>query len=157
MVGISLNAQEIKVEDAVYEVKEDLIFKNGVDITATLDAEQKAKIMAAYADKKQVLEKAEATQQQLEKEQEKAEKNLKKAEKEQKKAEKERKRTEKVLKQKERAQANFDRATQKHQAAQTKYTKLKAKGKLSPVDEGKWLKKIDRLNDNINKAKKKLK
>ena len=41
--------------------------------------------------------------------------------------------------------------------AQSKFERLKNKGKLSPNDETKWLEKIKKLNEKIEKAEKKLK
>lgn len=152
-LGTILNAQEITVDEVTYVVKKDVIYKNGVDVTNTLNAEEKAKILAAFEKKKLELARQEEAQRKLEK----AEKEQKKAEKEQKKAEKKQRKAEKALKQKEKAQANFDKAVKKHKDAQKKYGKLKSKGKLSPVDEKKWLEKIEKLNNNIAKAKKKLK
>lgn len=145
LMGMSVSAQEVKVNDNVYEVKKDLIYKNGVDVTNTLTADEKFQIFTAF--EKLNLEKAEA---------EKTQKRIEKAEKEQKKAEKKQKKAEKALKQKEKAQSNYDKATKKHQDALKKYEKLKNKGKLSPQDEAKWLEKIEKLNANISKAKRKL-
>jgi hypothetical protein len=39
---------------------------------------------------------------------------------------------------------------------QEKYDKLKQRGKLSPKDEEKWLKKIENYKDDAEKARKKL-
>ncbi|TBM98986.1 hypothetical protein EYD45_15835 [Hyunsoonleella flava] len=152
-IGMSLSAQEIKVNDKVYEVKKGLIFQEGVDITNTLSVEEKAKILAEFEKKQQNIAEAEATQKRIEK----AEKEQKKAEKEQRKAEKKRKKAEKALRQKEKAQSNYDKATKKFKDAQKKYEKLKSKGKLSPQDEKKWLEKIEKLNANVAKTKQKLK
>lgn len=77
------------------------------------------------------------------------EKALKKAQKAQKKAEKE-------LKAKQRAQDNFEKATKKLEQNQTKYEKLKNKGKLSPNDEEKWLKSLNKYKKEVESAQKKL-
>jgi len=138
LLGISMAAQEVKVNDNVYEVKKDLIFKNGVDVTNILTADKKSQIFAAF--EKSNIERAEAI---------KTQKRIEKAEKKQKKAEK-------ALKQKEKAQSNYDKATKKHQDALKKYEKLKRKGKLSQQGEKKWLEKIEKLNANISKTKRKL-
>ena len=145
LLGISMAAQEVKVNDNVYEVKKDLIFKNGVDVTNILTADEKSQIFAAF--EKSNIERAEAI---------KTQKRIEKAEKEQKKAEKKQKKAEKALKQKEKAQSNYDKATKKHQDALKKYEKLKRKGKLSQQGEKKWLEKIEKLNANISKTKRKL-
>ena len=150
--GLSIYAQDIKINDEVYQVKKDVIFKNGVDVTNTLSEEEKSKIFAAFNKQQQQIAEADRVQKKLEK----AEKEQKRAEKEQRRAEKKQKKAEKALKQREKAQANFDNATKKHKAAINKYEKLIKKGKLSPEDEAKWLEKIEKYKDNIAKAKKKL-
>ena len=43
---------------------------------------------------------------------------------------------------------------EKYSDAQKKYEKLKNKGKLSPVDEEKWLKKLENLKENLEKNRK---
>lgn len=159
-IGMSLSAQEIKVKDDVYEIKKGLIFKDGVDVTNTLSDAQKAEIFAAFEKEKQKLNEEEAAQKNLEKaekERKKSEKEQKRAEKEQKQAEKKQKSAEKELKQKENAQSNYNKAIKKHKEAQKKYEKLKGKGKLSPIDEQKWLEKIEKLNEKVSKTKRRLK
>lgn len=148
-----ISAQEVKINDDLYEVKKDLIFKNGVDVTNTLSDAEKSKILAAFEKKKLEIAEANEAKEKLEK----AEKEQKRAEKQRKKAEQKQKKAEKALKQKEKAQTNHDRAIKKHEDAIKKYEKLKKKGKLSPEDERKWLEKIEKLNANISKTKKKLK
>ncbi len=51
---------------------------------------------------------------------------------------------------------NYKSAQDKLAKAQKKYDKLKRKGKLSPVDESKWLEKIEKLTEKVEKAKRKL-
>ncbi|MFD2726165.1 hypothetical protein [Hyunsoonleella rubra] len=145
MIGVSIKAQEITVNEVVYEVKKDLIFKDGADVTNTLTPEEKTKIRSAFEKQQLQIEEAD-----------RAEKKLEKAEKEQKRAEKKQKQAEKALKKKQKAQSNFEKATKKHQNATKKYEKLKKKGKLSPQDEQKWLEKIEKLNTNVAKTKRRL-
>lgn len=102
-------------------------------------------------------EKAEKAQKKAEKKQKQAEKEQDKLEKEQKKIEKEQKQAEKELKQSEKAQSNLDKSIEKHEDALKKYKKLKRKGKLSPLDEEKWLEKIAKYKAASEKAKRKLK
>ncbi|WP_203256062.1 hypothetical protein [Hyunsoonleella ulvae] len=142
-----LSAQEVKVDEVIYKVENTVITKAGIDVTSTLSEAQKSKILNA----------AKAIRQQEDAEKEATQKKIEKAEKAQRKAEKKRKKAEKVLRQKEKAQSNYNKAIEKHKNAQQKYDKLKSKGKLSPVDEKKWLEKIEKLHSNIAKAKKKLK
>ncbi len=153
IIGSTVFAQEVKINDDVYEVKKDVIYKNGVDVTSTLSDDEKTKILSAFETQKIKSAEEDKAKERLEK----AEKEQRRAEKQQKKAEKKQKKAEKALKQKEKAQSNYDKAIKKHEDAITKYEKLKKKGKLSPVEEGKWLEKIEKLNANIAKTKKKLK
>ncbi len=141
-----LLAQEVKVKDVAYIVKEGVITKEGVDITSTLKQEQKDEILALAKSKKlQELANAENA------------KHLKEAEKREKKLLKGRKKSVKALKQQEKLQANFKSADKKYTKTLVKYERLKEKGKLSPVDDSKMLEKIDKLKEKLEKAKKKLK
>ena len=141
-----LLAQKISHEGKEYKIKVDKIFMNGVDVTNDVSSFDqnflKTKLKLKISDEKKAKK--------LEKERKKAIQKQKKAEKKQRKAEKE-------LKQKQNAQDNFESAQKKYEQAQRKYEKLKKKGKLSPEDELKWLDKIDRLRENIDKKEKRLK
>ncbi|WP_372757367.1 hypothetical protein [Mariniflexile sp.] len=138
-------AQEIDFNGTTYKIKGKTILKEGENVTTTLSAEEQTGIWEAFNKQKALNEEREA-----------AEKAIKKAEKEQKKAEKALKKAEKEIKAKEKAQAKFDDANEDYTDAIAKYEKLKKKGKLSPNDEAKWLKKIEGLKEDIAKAKKKL-
>jgi hypothetical protein len=46
---------------------------------------------------------------------------------------------------------------EKAEKAQKKHERLKKKGKLSPVDEGKWLEKIEKLTEKLETAQKRVK
>lgn len=153
LTGSIVFAQEVKVNDNVYEIKKDLIFINDVDVTNTLSEEEKSKILAAFEQKKLDMAKAKLSKEKIDK----AEKAQERAEKQQKKAEKKQKKAEKEMKQKVKAQTNYDKAIKTYEDAITKYEKLKKKGKLSPIDEEKWLEKIEKLNSKIEKTKAKLK
>ena len=146
-VGMTVlgNAQNVIAGGVAYEVKGKAIFKDGVNITETLTKEQKEDILTTFQKKEDIL-----------KETEKAEKELRKAEKSQRKAVKEMKKAEKELKTRERAQSKFEDANDDYNDAVKKYEKLKKKGKLSPNDEAKWLKKIEDLKEDIKKAKRKI-
>lgn len=154
-ISISVSAQNVERNGKTYEVKNERIFLDGKDVTDTLKAEDKSAILKLSEKAKteaQALKeyaKAEKEAEKLIKEKEKAEKAHKKAVKAQKKAEKE-------LKQQEKAQKRFDKATKDLSKAQKKYDKLKRKGKLSPNDEADWLKKLEKLKSDLDKAKRKL-
>lgn len=145
-------AQEVKKGEKVYEVKKEKIFLDGKEVTDTLSLEERDAILkqaSSINEKIKAAEKAEKEAKKLEKEKRKAEKAQKKAEKAQKKAEK-------ALKKQEKLQKNYKKAQDNLKKAQKKYEKLKKKGKLSPVDEGKWLDKIEKLTEKVDKAKGKL-
>ena len=57
----------------------------------------------------------------------------------------------------QKIQDNFEKAERRYQKEQKKYMRLKEKGKLSPFAEEKMLKKLEKLNTNLDKAKRKLK
>ena len=140
-----LNAQQIEYEGKEYRVKGEKIFLNGVEVTADLSADEQLVI-------KNKLKKKIA----LDKKIKSAEKAQKQAENKQKKAEKKQKQAEKELKKREKIQKNYKNAQQKYSAAQNKYEKLKNRGKLSPVDETKWLKKLESLKESLDKNEKRL-
>lgn len=134
-LGIAVNAQHVIHEGTAYEVKGKSIFSNGADITHTL-----------HKDKKDYIFKTHKNHVKANKKEEKA---IKKQDKAQKKAEKE-------LKKKGKALSKFNKASQKMEQNQVKYNKLKERGKLSPNDDVKWLKKLDGLKKNVEKSRKSL-
>src|SRR5690554_5141234 len=69
-------------------------------------------------------------------------KELKKSRDQQKKAKKSQKKAEKT----------FDKTTKKLESNQKTYETLKSRGRLSPIDDEKWLKKLERLNKDVEKA-----
>lgn len=148
-IGIIANAQKVESNGTVYKVKGEKIFKNGEDVTDLLTEAEKLQINATLKEKikkEDVLEKGK-----------KAKKDHKKGEKRHKKAEKKQKDAEKALKKNQKIQDRFEKAERKYQKEQKKFTRLKDKGKLSPVAEDKMLKKLEKLNGELDKAKRKLK
>ena len=141
-----LNAQQIEHEGKEYRVKGEKIFLNGVEVTADLSADEQLVI-------KNKLKNKIATDNKIKS----AEKAENKAENKQKKAEKKQKQAEKDLKKREKIQKNYKNAQQRYSDAQNKYEKLKKRGKLSPDDEAKWLKKLENLKENLDKNEKRLK
>ncbi len=141
-LGIIASAQQVIYEGKVHEVKGKTIFQDDVDITSSLLTDEREAIFNKLKD-----------QLKEDKNVEKAKKQRKKALK---KAEKAQKKAEKALKRKQKAQDKFNKATKRLEQNQDKYEKLKGRGKLSPNDEAKWLKKINRYKRNLAKATKKL-
>lgn len=144
-LGYIVNAQKIDYKGVIYEVKNEKVFKENVDVTETLSSEEKEQIKITLNKKIAALETSEETAKKLEKE-----------EKERRKIEKKHKKIEKELKKKEKAQSNFDRATRKHKEAVSRYGKLKKRGKLSPQKEAKWVEKIEKLKRKTIKTENKL-
>ena len=141
-----LNAQLIEHDGKEYRVKGEMIFLNGVEVTADLSADEQFVI-------KNKLKNKIATDKKIKS----AEKAQNKAENKQKKAVKKQKQAEKDLKKREKIQKNYENAQKKYSDAQKKYEKLKKRGKLSLVDEAKWLKKLENLKENFDKSEKRLK
>lgn len=143
LTPVFLSAQKVVFKNETYKIKHEKIFKDGKDITAELDEAQKATLFRINQDNieaKRILGEKDKT----EKEAKKALKNLKKAEKQRKKAERE-------LKKQNKAHQKFQDASKKLKKMQTKYEQLKRKGKLSPVEENKWLKKLEHLQKDVDK------
>jgi len=166
-ITLSAQAQEVDFNGTTYKVKGKTILQDGVDVTGTLSVNEQIGIREALRNQKaldeqqQKAEKAliderKRADKALEDERKRAERVVKKAESDLKNAEKKQKKAEKELKARDKAQSNYEKAGNKYNDAIKKYEKLKRKGKLSPNDEAKWLEKIDNLNEDISKAKRKL-
>ena len=141
----STQAQEINYNGTIYKIKGKTILQEKTDVTATLSAEEQSGIWDVFNKQKA-----------LDKERAETAKAIKKAEKEKKNAEKKQKQAEKELKAKQKAQSKFNTANDDYNKAIKKFEKLKDKGKLSPNNEEKWLKKIDNLNRTVEKSRRKL-
>lgn len=141
-LGTTVSAQEVISKGKVYEVKGKAIFQDDIDITPTLLIEERDHIYKAL--KNQI------------KNNKDAEKARKKLVKYTKNAENSQKKSAKALKQKQKAQDEFTKATKKLDQNQAKFEKLKFRGKLSPNDEAKWLKKLEGYKNDLQKATRKL-
>lgn len=140
-LGITVNAQTVTKDGKAYEVKGKSIFHEGVDVTADLLSDEKSYIFKTHKD--------------FVKAEKKAEKERKKIEKEAKKAEKERKKAEKELKRRNKAIDNLNKKTRKFDQNQDKYNRLKNRGDLSPNEDAKWMKKLNKLKHDVEKARRK--
>ncbi|PID69226.1 MAG: hypothetical protein CR989_02895 [Flavobacteriales bacterium] len=138
LLSVTVLAQKIEYNGKEYHVKKDKIFLDGVDVTTSLNDAERTAIKTTLAEKLA-----------REKKLKEAEEAQKKAEKKQKKAEKSQKKAEKKLKKRENAQKALEKSQKKHKKDMAKYEKLKRKGKLSPEDEGKWLKKLEKQKEKI--------
>lgn len=143
-------AQKIEKDGKTYEVKEERIFLNNEDVTDTITNEQKL-LLFKEAEMLVLKQSTEKEKQEREKAEKKKEKAAKKLEKEKKKAEKAAKKAEKELKRAKKLKANYKKSQDKLAQTQKKYKKLKRKGKLSPIDETKWLDKIEKLTKKVEK------
>lgn len=141
-LGFTANAQEVISQGKVYDVIGKSIFQDGVDITSTLLTDERDHIFKALKSQVKYAKHAEKARRKLEKAAKNAEKGQKKATK--------------ALKQKQKAQNKFTKASKKLKQNQEKYNKLKFRGKLSPHDEAKWLKKLEGYKKDLEKTKRKL-
>lgn len=146
LFGVTISqAQKIEYNGVNYVVKKNAIFMDGNDITNTLSLEEQVNIKNALSQK--IL---------TDKKLKEAEKAQKKAEKAQKKAEKAQKKAENEIKKKEKAKKKYSDAQKRYEKELKRHEKLRNKGKLSPEEEIKWQKKLDGLQNKIEKAKRKM-
>jgi len=135
LVSISY-AQDVVYKDKTYTVKGKSIYLDKQEVTATLSEAIKQDIFAFH--KINIAKEIE----------------VEKAEKEKKLAEKKMKKAEKALKNKVKAQKRLKKANSKLKSAIKKHQTLKKKGDISPNDEKKWLRKIEKLKKKITKSEK---
>jgi chromosome segregation ATPase len=152
-LGFLSNAQVIERDGKKYVVKKDKILLDGNDVTSTFSIEEQAQLKAEFSKLSEEIKLKKKEEERIKK----AEKEQKKAEKDKKRAESKQKKAEKALRQKEKIQSNYEKAAKNYEQAQSKYERLKKRGKLAPEDEAKWLEKIKKLNERVEKAEKKLK
>lgn len=146
LFGVTISqAQKIEYNGVNYVVKKNAIFMDGKDITNTLSLEEQVNIKNTLSQK--IL---------TDKKLKEAEKAQKKSEKKQKAAEKKQKKAENEIKKKEKAKKNYSEAQNRYEKELKRHEKLRNKGKLSPEDEVKWQKKLDGLQNKIEKAKRKM-
>ncbi len=163
-ISIFSQAQKVVTNGVVYEVKNNTIYKGETNVTDTLSKEQQKnifhlanKINKAKKDALEAEKEIKRKREELEENRDELEKSVSKDRKKEIKArEKEIKAREKALKLEKKAHKRFLKWDKKHQKAQKKYTRLLKKGKLSPVDEENWLKKLDKIQKKLEKAKEKL-
>ncbi len=129
--------------------KKSVISLDNKDVTSTPSFEPKANT-------KNKLSKETIAQEKAKKAQKKAEKAQKKAEKAQKKSERAQRKIEKEIKAKEKANKNYTNARSKYEKGLSRFEKLKNRGKLSPQDEVKWQKKLESMQNKIEKYQRKL-
>lgn len=135
-----VHAQKINHQGKIYDVKKDRIFLKGKDVSQTLTATEATAIKDALKHK--------AALEKVEKEKKIIEKKLKSAEKEQRK-------TAIQTKKREKAQANLAKNQDRLRKETKKFETLRDRGRLSPIEEEKWLKKLDKYKVRVEKAKKK--
>ena len=149
---VLVQAQKVELNGVDYVVKKNAILVDKVDVTSTLSPEMQASIKNRL--NAQIL--AEKRLAEAKKAQKAAEKAQKKAKKKQKAADKELKKAEKKLKNKEKAKARYEVAKKDLEKNIEKHQKLQEKGKLSPQDEIKWQKKLEKSRNKIEKPIKKI-
>jgi DNA repair exonuclease SbcCD ATPase subunit len=150
------SSEQVIYDGSVYEIKGDKIYKRGEKVNESLSDELKTNIRQTL-DARLALEKEiEAKKEALEAEQKAQEKALKEAENALKKAEQAQKALEKALEKKEKLREAFIDANSKYKDQKDKYERLHDAGKLSPNDEEKWAKRLDKLKSKMEEAERKL-
>jgi chromosome segregation ATPase len=150
------SSEQVIYDGSVYEIKGDNIYKRGEKVNESLSDELKTNIRQTL-DARLALEKeAEEKKDALEAEQKAQEKAIKDAEKALKEAEKKQKAIEKALEKKEKLREDFIDANSKYKDQKDKYQKLHDAGKLSPNDEEKWAKRLDKLKSKMEEAEREL-
>ncbi|MEO8935027.1 MAG: hypothetical protein ABI295_12045 [Xanthomarina sp.] len=149
-------AQEINKDKPVYVVKDSEEAKSNTGFTEKIKEDASPEVLISQDSENKIKKETSKSKKEDAATIEKYKKDLSKSKHEQKKAQEAQKKSEKALKNKEKAQGAFEKSHKKLESTQKKYQKLKNKGKLSPVDEAKWLKKIEHLKIEIKKAEIKL-
>jgi len=145
MLGLSsasLTAQSVLYKGEKYEVQDAKILKNGEDVSYKLSQQDRMIIYRKYNREVESLMIRAKQDKELQKNKKK-EKRLKK--------------TEKELKRKKNAKKSLTKAEKKLKQEKKKFKKLKEKNKLDNNDYLKWEKKLEKLNENVLKAKKRFK
>jgi len=151
------SSEQVIYDGKVYELKGDDIYYGSDKVTESLSDEQKSNIRQTLNARLALEQEVKAQKEALEAEQRAQEKALKQAEEALKKAEKEQKSLEKAAKRKEKLREDFIGASSKYKSQKEKYQKLHDAGKLSPNDEEKWAKRLEKLKSKMEKAEQELK
>ncbi|XMO88405.1 hypothetical protein AAFN75_08920 [Algibacter sp. AS12] len=154
LIGILLSCSSgervIMQDGTVYSVKSGSFYNKGKDVTEQLSSKEKQDINTALNNRLEAERIAEEKKEKLNKEQDKIEKSIEKAEKKQEALEESQEKLEEKLEAKEDAREDLLKAKEKLQNKKEKYNKLKEKGKLSPLDEEKWKKRFEGMEEEIN-------
>jgi len=156
-ISVFSQAQKVVTNGVVYEVKNNTIYKGETNVTDTLSKEQQKNIFHLANQINKAKKEALEAEKDMERKREELEENRDELEKSvSKNKKKEIKAREKALKLEKKAHKRFLKLDKKYQKAQKKYTRLLKKGKLSPVDEENWLKKLEKMQKKLERAKEKL-
>ncbi len=142
----------IMADGSVYTLKKNSYYKKGKDVTETLTREQKDAIKETRDKRLEVERLAQQEQGKLKEEQENIEKALKEAREKQKEIESNQDELTDIIEAREKAREAVLKAKDKSLKQQQRYQKLKEKGKLSPLDEEKWLNKLQGLEEKVKQA-----
>jgi chromosome segregation ATPase len=153
MTACSSGERIITDDGKIYTVKGSKIKADGIDVTETLTEEEKNKIEDLVDSKVQEREAAEDRQDELEEKKEAQEKIEEEAEKCQEEIEKKQEELEKKRERKQEIREAYVEAKRRLEDKKDKYENLKEKGKLSPRDEAKWQKKIEKLEKEVKETK----
>ncbi len=152
LVSCGSSERVIMDDGSVYTLKKNSYYQKGKDVTETLTKEDKDLIKETRDKRLEVERLAQQRQTELKEEQEKVEKALKEARKKQETIENNKEELEAVVAAREEAREAVLKAKDKSLEQQQRYQKLKEKGKLSPIDEEKWLNKLQGLEEKVKQA-----
>ena len=150
------SSEQVIYDGTVYEIKGNHVYNRGEKVTESLSDELKANIRQTLDARLAMEKEIKAQKDALEAEQKAQEKALKAAEEALKKAEQEQKALEKAAEKKEQLREDFIDANSKYKDQKEKYQKLHDAGKLSPNDEEKWAKRLEKLKSKMEEAERKL-
>lgn len=147
------SSQKVISEDGeVYTVKNDNYFKNGKDVTATLESEEKEKLentlKARVEQQKMNSDKLEKFEDNLSE----IDKTIEQAEEKRETVSEQKEQFEERLEEKEAARQAVLEAKKEFNEAQLEYEKLNNSGLLSPNDKEKWTEKLNKLNKLVLEA-----
>lgn len=151
VVFLSCGSSERVITDSgeVYEVKGNKFYKNGEEVTDKLPDSKKSYINSILQRRLNAEEAAREKQEQIEDELD----NLKER---QKKLKKEQKQIERNVEAREEARSEFFKIKEDLRELKAEYEHMKQKGDLSAKEEGKWKKRLKKLEAKLKKAELKI-
>ena len=133
----------------VYKVKGDSFYNDGEDVSNQLSALEKEKI-------KSILEKQIQAKEEAAEKQERIEESLEEWRKKEKELKEQQKALEDKIENREEAREQFFEIKEDLESVKTEYQQLKDKDELSPKEEAKWQKRLNKLEGKLKEAELKI-